>query len=398
MTATTRAAYAEFPVTEYRARFERAQRFMADHDLDALLVTGKENVVYFTGLLTVGWISKHRPLGALLPREGDGPILIVPESLAHVAHASSWIERVKFWGGGTWYAGIPKDPIDAIVEATNELKLGQGRLGLELGYGQRLAMPQSDFEALKSALPHANFRDGSALIWRLRMVKSPAEIDALRVACQATTKAFEVTFVAMREGMNEREISALMLREMSVTGYPPGFVMVRSGPDKYQMINVTPFDKPVNRGELVVVDAGAIYKDYWADTMRMASIGEPTDEQWRYFEANRASQQAGVDVIRPGLPGKRVFETAVDALRELGMERQAKIERIGHGVGLDVHEPPSLDGNTDVTLEEGMVLTVEPIITDAEGRGGKCAREDVVVVNRDGHEILSTFPKDLWIA
>ncbi|MFQ5794667.1 MAG: M24 family metallopeptidase [Candidatus Bipolaricaulia bacterium] len=391
------APYAEFPETEYRSRFEKAQQVMAERGLDTLLVTGKENVVYFTGLQTIGWMSKHRPLGAILLRDIDTPILVIPESLFSVAEATSWIEDVRYWGG-TRFPDVPRDPIDAIVAAIVDLSLNRARVGMELGYGQRLAMPQNDYEALKRALPALEIVDGSDALWQLRMVKSPAEVEAIRAACNATSTAFETAFEAIHEGMTERELGRIILQEMSQTGYPPGFIMVRSGRDKYKMINVPPFDKPLNKGDLVVVDAGATYKDYWADFMRMASIGGPTEEQRRYFEADLAAQQAGVEVIRPGIPGKRIFEAAAATLKDLGMEQQARIERIGHGVGLDVHEPPSLDGKAEFQLEPGMILTVEPIFTDPEGKIGNFALEDMVLVTEDGYEILSTFPKELWIA
>jgi Xaa-Pro aminopeptidase len=164
------------------------------------------------------------------------------------------------------------------------------------------------------------------------------------------------------------------------------------------MVNVCPFDKPVERGDLVVVDAGATYKDYWADFMRMASIGQPSPEQRAFFEADLASQQAGVEVIRPGIKAGEIFDACNNVLQERGFGQHARIERVGHGLGLDVHEPPSLARGAQTVIEEGMVLTVEPIFSDLpDYRIGIFALEDVVVVTKNGHEVLSTFPKALHI-
>src|SRR5918999_1497323 len=135
--------YSAFPRAEYEARNQRLQDEMGDRDLDAILVTGKENVVYFTGLETVGWDSKHRPLGVIMRRDGE-PVLVIPESLAYVAEATSWVADVRLWGGFK-RRGIPTDPVSAIADAIKGLGLGSGRLGLELGYGTRMAMSQADY-------------------------------------------------------------------------------------------------------------------------------------------------------------------------------------------------------------------------------------------------------------
>lgn len=394
----TRGTYSPFPHAEYQGRLARLRRVMAEQRLDALLLTAKESVVYLSGLQTIGWDSKHRPMGLIVPADSRSPVLIVPESLEYVAYESSWLDEIRLWGG-VRVPGAPPDPIVAIRQALGDLHLTRSRVGWELGYGTRLAMPQADYEALRAALPEMEVVDGGVALWQVRMIKSPAEIEALRQACAATSRAYAVTFPAIREGMTERELAGLMFRELASSNYRPGFVMVRSGRQKYRMINVEPFDKPLERGDLVIVDAGATYKDYWADFMRMASIGGPSEEQRAFFECDLAAQKAGVAAIRPGIPMKTIFQACMDVITEMGFARHARIERVGHGLGMDVHEPPSIAHNSDTLVEEGMVLTVEPIFFDQpDGKVGNFALEDVVAVTKDGHEILSTFPKDLWIA
>jgi len=392
-----RGAYAPFPAEEYRGRLTRMREEMAGRQLDAVLVTAKENVVYFSGLLTIGWESKHRPLGLIIPADERSPVLIVAESLEFVAQESSWIGDVRLWGG-VRVAGVPADPIVAITRAISDLALDAGRIGLELGYGTRVAMSQADFGALRAGLPNVTAVDASEALWKARMIKSPAEVECIRRACEATSRAFRAAFSAAHEGMTERELAGIMFREMGTSDYRPGFVMVRSGRLKYRMINVEAFDKPLRRGDLVIVDAGATYKDYWTDFMRMACIGEPSGEQRRFFDCELASQQAGVDVIRPGIALKEIFHACATVIKEWGLAAHAPIERVGHGVGLDMHEPPSIAYNSETIVEENMVLTVEPIFTDQpDGQIGNFALEDVVVVTATGHEVLSSFPKDLWI-
>jgi Xaa-Pro dipeptidase len=389
--------FADFPREEYAARVHRARDLMAAAGLDALVVTGKENVIYYTGLLTIGWISKHRPLGAIIARDHEAPLMVIPESLLSVAEESSWVDEVRPWGG-VKVPGAPADPIDAFLAGMRELKLTRGRIGMELGYGQRIGMPQADVDAFRASLPDATLVDASEVLWAQRMVKSPGEIDAIRQACAATTRPFEVGFSQLREGMTERELAGIMLRELASTNYPPGFIMVRSGIEKYRMINVEPFDRPMRRGDLVVVDAGATFRNYWSDYMRMACIGEPSADQRRFFEADLASQSAGVAAVRAGVQAGAIFQACQDVIDAHGLSAHAALERIGHGVGLDVHEPPSLAKGSTMVIQEGMVLTVEPIFWDQpHGRIGNFALEDVLAVTRDGREILSTFPKTLHV-
>jgi Xaa-Pro aminopeptidase len=393
--------YSLFSASEYSDRVERARTAMEAAGIDGLLLTSKENVAYFGGIRTIGWTSKHRPLGVLVPAAGDQPVVMVlPETLMDVAEASAWVNELRPWGG--WQRpDAPRDPIVGIAAAAEELGIGAGStLGLELGYGQRVGMSQSDFSGLHERLAGVNLTDAGPLLWRLRMIKSSAEIEALRAACDATSRAFQRGFEALRPGMTERELAAIVLSEMAfASGEIPGFVMVRSGREKYGMINCEAFEKPMEPGELVVVDLGATYHYYWSDFMRMASIGEPSAEQRRFFDANLAAQQAGMDAIAPGVTCGEVFARTHEVLVDAGLgEHVGRMERIGHGVGLDPHEPPSIEKGSTALIEENMVLTVEPIFFDKPNHEiGNFAIEDMVVVTATGAERISLFPRELYV-
>jgi Xaa-Pro aminopeptidase len=394
------AVHAAFPQVEYEARYERLQPVMDEQGLDALLVTAKENVVYFSGLETVGWDSKHRPLGCILPRERGGPVLVIPESLAYVAEATSWIGDVRLWGGFK-RIDVPTDPVEVVADALKGLGLDAATVGMELGYGTRVAMSQADVLALRNLLPDADIVDGAPALWALRQIKSTAEIDVMRQACTATCASFQVGFEALRGGMTERELAAVIYAEMArQTGFRPGFVGIRSGRLKYAMMNVPPFEKVIEPGDLVVVDAGAQVNDYWCDMMRMAAIGKPTAEQRRLFDADLAAQKAGMAAVKPGARAGDVCRAALDVLLAAGLkEHVPSLERVGHGLGLDVHEPPSLALESDVVLEPGMILTIEPIFSDLPHyEVGNFAMEQILLVTEEGSELLTPFTDELWIA
>jgi len=393
-------AYPLFPTEEFLERVRKARQLMSQQGIDALLLTEKANVVYFTGLRTIGWMSKHRPMGVIVPRSEDHPIIsVIPENLLEVSFNSSWVDEIAAYGG--WRRqDLVADPLTAFHNTIQSVCGGKGVIGLELGYGTRMGMTQADFHELKAGLKGYDLVDASPLLWDLRMIKSDREVDALRKVCDATSKAFEKGFSALRPGMTERNLAGIIMAELALqTEELPGFVMVRSGPLKYGMVNVEPFEKTLNKGDIVVTDVGGTYKYYWSDFMRMACIGEPSADQKRLFAGELAAQQAGVDAIKPGIKLHEIFDACYNTLIESGLKEHVPgLERVGHGVGLDMHEPPSIAKGSDTIARPNMVLTVEPIFWDQPDHTiGNFALEDVVLVTETGHEVLSAFPKDLYV-
>jgi len=134
--------------------------------------------------------------------------------------------------------------------------------------------------------------------------------------------------------------------------------------------------------------------------MRMASIGEPSEKQREYFEVDLAAQRAGMEAVRPGGLAGDVCQAALDVILEAGLGKHVpSLERVGHGLGLDVHEPPSLALGSEVVIEPGMILTVEPIFSDLpEYQLGNFAMEQILLVTETGTELLTPFTDQLWIA
>jgi len=392
------AKYSQFPDSEYVDRYEKFQDLIKDSQLDAVIVTAKENVLYFSGLQTVGWDTKTRPLALIMAR-GEAPVFVLPESLENVAEETTWVENLHLWGGRR-IKDAAKNPVEGIVSVVKELGLDSARIGMEFGEEMYLAMHMTEFFDLQKQLPSATLTDAAPLIWEMRMIKTAREVECLRKACAATCKAFERAFETMHEGMTERQLAGVMFQEMArQTGYRPGFVVVRSGPLKYKMINVPPFDKPMEKGDMVLIDAGATYNDYWCDMMRMANIGGPTEEQLAFFDVEREAQEAAIQTIRAGIPIKEVVEAANEVFRRRGFaDRVGTMERIGHGVGLDLHEPPNIAASNPQTLRSGMVITVEPIFYDKpHARIGNFGIENMLLVTDTGFEDLTPLSRDLVV-
>jgi len=399
---------ADFPSNEYVQRCEKIQRLMEKANIDVLLINCEENLAYFSGFRKTH-LSKRRPYFLILPREAPAT-LIVPLTMKGNAEEMSWLfpDGIKFWGGGPSHPDLPNDAIDVVTHLINDLGFTKKRIGLELGRSMRLDLTPGDLETIYQELPQAQFIDATDLIWKLRMIKSPRETDHLRKVCDITCKALEQGFRSVKEGMTEREFARIVYRAMLDEGGEDDplrmFQHVRSGPERYRVLDPRPSNKKMKKGDLVVVDLGAFYRGYYADMMRMLCIGEPSDKQKEMFEVAFQAQNAGVNTLKPGAKINDIYSKAMIVIEEAGYLQNTMGESVGHGLGMDVHEPPTIHLSQDEeTLLPGMVVTMEPSIYDipiikgVPGGVGAFMVEDNILITETGHENLTPMKKDLWI-
>src|SRR5262245_54826360 len=401
--AANDARYGEFPVDEYRRRYARACRVMEERGLDALLVTENLNVRYFSGYLSMLWVSRFRVMAALLPRDPSlGPTLIVPGQETGNALATSWIADLATYPD-------QEEPVPYLASAIRE-KVAAGRIGLELGFGHRLGMTVEQLEALRRELSGVELVSGTPLIQAVKMVKSPAEVERVRRACEISQAGVRAGWEALRPGMTEKELAAVMSSTMYAEGAEfgpqPSFLVYMSGPDRYQTLNALASDKPIVEGDLVLIDGGAVYGGYSTDFIRQASLGEPTADQRRWFEIAIEANEAAVAAIRPGVTGADVYEAGVAVFEREGLMDFNALNIVGHGTGMEIHELPWLGErdtvySAETVLEPGMVVCIEPVIAGMDGpdwHSGAFIVEDKVLVTETGSEILTAaLDKELWV-
>jgi Xaa-Pro aminopeptidase len=165
-------------------------------------------------------------------------------------------------------------------------------------------------------------------------------------------------------------------------------------------------------GALLQFDGGCTYDGYFCDFKRMASLGEPTADERRFFAIARAAEQAAIDAIGPGVACGEVYEASQASIRATGHGdfvdwcQSMGWSGIGHGLGLDIHEQPGISIGSDVRLQPGMVVAIEPFFYH-EGRyplwevPAKYGLEDVILVTETGHELLTPdtlLSRDIWVA
>jgi Xaa-Pro dipeptidase len=377
-----------FPREDFEARWQRLQRGMASEGLDAILITGQTNFEYVTGYRTPAWMIRSRPMMVLLPVE-DEPTAIVSMTHAVELEAEGLIDDLYA------YDGFEAEATAALLAALHDRGLEGTRLGVEAGLEQRLGIPLGQFRKLKAAFPGQQLPDASGVIWRARMIKSEREIVRLREAGRIAGEAYDRLLARLEPGWTERrvyrEISQAVLE---LGGEAPGYVTMTAGPDGYHRHNSWPRDRRFESGELFWMDLGATFEGYFSDYTRCASMGEPKPAQRDAYRLTLEMLDAALAAVRSGAETGEPVAAAAAAARRAGAELRVA-SRIGHGVGLDITEPPSLTRGAG-RLEEGMVLAVEPgVLTDH----GWYHLEENVVVRGDGCEFLSArMPRELPVA
>ena len=373
--------------SEYRQRIESLARLARESDLDGVVLTAESNIDYFSGYRHhAPWTLFARPFFEVVDADGHAVLIghsfITPE-----------MERTSAVADIRTYTRSGSAGCEFLADCLRELGLARGRLGAELGYEQRLGVSWEDFEKLKRALPQARFVDAAALIWRLRMIKSPAELALMRRAADITAHAFAACFEVARVGVTEHELARVAGETMMREGADrPGFILVASGEGSYRCLSGKPRERALEANDMLWMDMGSVYQGYWSDYCRAAVVGGPTraqlEAQKKILEVNRAC----VEAVRPGEPVCRVAEAAESAFARLGMDMRIGDGRIGHGMGLMSTEPPHTALYEDTIMEEGLVFTIEPrFFTDH----GVYNCEELVVVTARGAEVLTSAPRAL---
>ncbi|MFT5501599.1 MAG: Xaa-Pro dipeptidase, partial [Woeseiaceae bacterium] len=274
--------FAEFPVSEYKRRYARAIRLMEESGFDALILTHEINVRYFAGYLSILWESRFRSLILVLPRDPKlGPTILVPGQESGNAFGTSWVpDRVIY--------PDQENVVPYAIKALQDKGLQSGRLGMELGFGQRVGMTQEDIALLYAGLPKANIESATPLIQTVRMIKSPLEIDNIRRACEISQLAVKEGFSSLHVGMTEKQLAAnlgsKMFQEGAELSSRPSMMNVSSFPGRPKMVNSLASDHALCCGDVVMLDGGATYSGYATDFIRQACLGPPTSDQRRWFD------------------------------------------------------------------------------------------------------------------
>ncbi len=371
------------PEQEYEWRVRRARELMADRGIEVLLVTDPMHYQYFTGHRAPGHAG--RPSIFVLPLDG-APALItmwVQKMFNELDGLPfpSWVEDKRFYTEFPFDSARPTDW--GIVDVLRERNAQRATIGIELGEWTKLGVPVADHERLKRDLPEARFVDGGAVAWGCRMIKSEWEVEQMRRACELSGRAWKRVLGELKIGHTARDIAKMIALGYDELGGPMMFAGFARG--------ATGEHGAFQSGDVLYLDGGGTFGGYPTDFTRRAVFGEPSPRQSEEHRIALEIQDAMLDAIRPGVRVAKLFEIAVERIEAGGLRNYSDhpAKRIGHGIGLEQGEPPSLSGADSTVLSAGMTLTVEPKFYSEDGLVNP---DEMVLVTEDGHEVLSTVP------
>lgn len=378
-----------FPPQEFEERVARAQALMARQDLDALLLTTEPEVRYFTGFLTQFWQSPTRPWFVILPQAGK-PIAVIP-TIGAVCMEKTWITDIR-----TWPSPQPEDEgVSLVVDTLKEILGVRGRIGIPMGPETHLRLPLADYQRLQGNLSGCVFVDCSALIRDLRLIKSEAEIEKTAYICHVVSDAFDNLETALKCGMTESEIFRLFQRlclEEGADSVP--YLVGGAGAGGYGDIISPPSDRPVQAGDVLILDTGCMFDGYFCDFDRNFAFGEPAPAVTAAHETVWRATEAGFSAAIPGATSEDVFNAMNAVLVEGGAmvkfgvkEGGNDVGRMGHGLGMQLTEWPSHKPGDHTVLAPGMVLTLEPGMEFAPGK--VMVHEENIVIREGGAEYLT---------
>ncbi len=370
-----------FPDSEFEGRLERAQALMSQHGLAALLLTTEVELRYFSGFLTQFWQSPTRPWFLVVPLAGK-PVAVIPEIGAE-AMARTWVEDIR-----TWSSPHPSDDgVTLLTAALSELAGAGGRIGLAMARETHLRMPLGDFERLRQALPTAEFADSTAILCRLRQVKSEREIAKIAHVCALVSDAFADAAQLFHQGQSEIEAFRAFKMECLRRGVDDvPYLVGGAGPGGYGDIISPPSERPLAEGDVLILDTGSIYDGYFCDFDRNFAFAQADDEVRRAYDVAYLATEAGLKAARPGATCADLFR-AMQAVLEVGGALGNDVGRLGHGLGSQLTEWPSHTAWDETRLEPGMVLTLEPGMSFAPGR--VMVHEENIVIRESGPELLT---------
>jgi Xaa-Pro dipeptidase len=353
---------------------ERLRAWMDASGAAAAYVTDPISIAYLTGF-------RAEPMERLMALAAgpSGATLIVPGIEADAAAAATEGITVRGWQDG-------EDPHALVVEA---LGAGPPRLAVETEH-----LTLAAYRRLSERVDPGEIVDATGALRGLRLRKSREELDALAHAARITDQVTERVLGRLRAGMSELQVAAVLDELIAEAGAVPAFpALVQSGPNSAQP-HLRPTARRIGPGDLVLLDFGAAWQGYCADTTRMAVVGQPAPRQQEVQAAVLEAHDRALAAVRPGATAGTVDGAARSVLHDAGLGASF-IHRTGHGLGLEAHEGPSLDPGSPLVLEPGMVCTIEPGAYLA-GWGG-VRIEDDVVVTEEGCRLLTQAARELVV-
>jgi Xaa-Pro aminopeptidase len=372
--------------------------------LDALVSTTTDNLQYVTGFRSIAHaLFRGLELYGVFTRNGVG--LVIPFIDATGVSADGiQVDRLACYGNfffnytdspgpvGTRVREITKAPAASPVDALAQVLGDLGALGKRVGVDEAGVFPAT-WQRLTERLTGTTIVPAYAHFRTARSVKSPEEVRRLERAALIAEDGIAVVLGMLKAGVTEREAAMAFEQEVLRRGAQPFFTVITMG-ERAALADVYASDRALAPGDLIRFDLGCLYQGYRSDIARTAVLGAPTEKQRRYYDAIRDGEKAAIAAMKPGVPVNSIFEIAMKVTREAGMPHYQR-NHVGHGIGLEPYDPPTLNAATTSRLEPGMVFCVETPYYE-HGWGGVQV-EDAVEITATGVRQLTKSSQELQV-
>jgi Xaa-Pro dipeptidase len=370
-------------VNERRARIERARRLMAQHKIDAVILSGGTSLVYFTN---IRWGGGERLFACAIPVKGE-PFFVCPAF--EEERAREQIALGPFAGARadvrTW--NEDESPYTLVANGLKERGSATGTIGID----ETMKFAWSD--SIRAAAPQMNVVSATPITAGCRMIKDAHELELMRIASAATLKVYEAVYRALQPGMTQGEVSRLIDAGYRQVGFP-GEASVQVG--EYTALphgSIAP--QTIREGTIVMIDDGCTVEGYQSDITRTVVLGKATAKMRDVFAIVKRAQTAALRAARPGVPLEALDAAARQVVIDGGYGPGFKYfsHRLGHGMGMDGHEWPYLVRNnmfgwdTALTARPGMVFSDEPGIYIRGEFGVRL--EDSLYITEDGAKLFT---------
>lgn len=370
-----------FPEPEFHNRVKKAQELMMESGLSALLLTTEPEIRYYSGFLTRFWESPTRPWFMVVPAQG-APVAIIPSIGAYLM-GKTWINDIRTWQAPDY----SDDGIGLLTETLTELVPKGGKIGIADHMESYARIPLADLRALETALAPRLLVSDNAITRTLRQIKSDAEIAKIRTATAIADRAFDrvAEIAAPGTALSQvfRQFQSLCLQEGA--DWVP-YLAGAAGQGGYGDVISPADDTALTTGDVLMLDTGLVFDGYFCDFDRNFSLGPPSSDVQSAHSCLIDATQAAFDIAKPGATISDLFH-AMNAIVNPGAAG-SEAGRLGHGLGMQLTEWPSIIAQDHTVLQPGMVLTLEPGIQLGENK--LMVHEENIVIHETGADYLST--------
>ena len=363
----------DFLEAEFYQRTEKTQKLMYERGLDAILLCTEAEVRYYTGFRSLFWQSPTRPWFVIIPKR-EKPIAVIPE-IGRDLMERTWVDEIITWPS-------PRREDDGVSLLVKVLK-GSNKIGLLKGEEASLRMPLNDFETLNSKI-NGSFIDCSDLVKEVRLVKSELEINIIRQVCSIASCAFDRAHQLFHIGQPlDQAFRDFKIALLEAGAEEVPYLVGGAGQDGYSDVISPPSNQLLKNGDILMLDTGSSLKGYFCDFDRNWAIGKASNLAKTAYSKLYNATEVALKKIRPGMTCAQVFSLINSSLGE----GDSDIGRMGHGLGIQLTEYPSLMLNDKTVLRENMVITIEPSLS--YGDGLMMVHEENICI-RDGEPELLT--------